>query len=72
MKNFGSTLDKLQPKLFQLFPIQKSVLYNILRVPWGESIEIEPNVTELLPYMAITHNNEGCGLIITHSNANTL
>ena len=26
MKNFGSTLDKLQPKLFQLFPIQKSVL----------------------------------------------
>ena len=32
MKNFGSTLDKLQPKPFQLFPIQKSVLYNILEV----------------------------------------
>ena len=25
----------------------------------GGSIEIEPNVTKLLPYMAITHNNEG-------------
>ena len=32
MKNFGSTLDKLQPKLFQLFPIQKTVLFNILKV----------------------------------------
>ena len=61
MKNFGSTLDKLQPKLFQLFPIQKSVLNNILKVlrnPMGGSMEIEPNVTKLLPYMAITHNNE--------------
>ena len=32
IKNFGSTLDKLQTKPFQLFPIQKSVLYNILKV----------------------------------------
>ena len=55
MKNFGSTLDKLQPKLFQLFPIQKSVLYNMLKVlrnPMGGKYG-------LLPYMAITHNNKG-------------
>ncbi len=32
MQNFGSTLNKLQHKLFQLFPIQKNVLYNILKV----------------------------------------
>ena len=32
MKNFGSTLDKLQPKRFQLFPIQKGVLYDIPKV----------------------------------------
>ncbi len=32
MQNFGSTLNKLQHKLSQVFPIQKNVLYNILKV----------------------------------------
>ena len=31
-KNIGPTSNKLQQKLFQVFPIQKNVLYNILKV----------------------------------------
>ena len=60
--NIGLTSHKLQQRLSKQFLAEKNVLYNILkflRNPMGESIEIEPNVTKLLPYMAITHNNGG-------------
>ena len=53
MKNLGSTLDKLQ-----LFPIPLYHTKSPKESHGGESMEIEPNVTKLLPYMAKTHNNE--------------
>ena len=68
MKNFGSTLDKLQPKLFQLFPIQKSVLYNILKVlrnPMGGKYHFSVPETARIGLVAICprSNHKMPGLI---------
>ena len=58
-EEFWVNLGQIATQAFSTVSYTEKCILKVLRNPMGGSMEIEPNVTKLLPYMAIIHNNEG-------------